>query len=137
MLSVAHSTSLSTYQQALCLLPHLQPTPFLTAEERILYMLDVIRGAAWQADSDQKFGQQRRTEPEAGIVGTGPVGQVTRKHIRLAMAVLGSPMEWKARRREWELFAKTYMGIDVVEKVMTKDDDDETERVSWEEIVEE
>ncbi|KAH7625513.1 hypothetical protein B0T09DRAFT_393723 [Sordaria sp. MPI-SDFR-AT-0083] len=87
----------------------LDSTPYLTAEERVLYILDLVRYASWQANG-------------LSLVLKDVVSNVTSSHVQVAIESLGNAEAWKAEREEWLGFAKMSLGVEVLERVVSADE---------------
>ncbi|KAK3947464.1 hypothetical protein QBC32DRAFT_224105 [Pseudoneurospora amorphoporcata] len=113
----------STYQQAHTqVLLMIGSTPDLSAEERALYIMDLVRYSAWQANGLMPMLK-------------GIVGHFDSSHVQVAMESFGEPEEWKARREEWLGFAKESLGVEVSERVILAEDKD-TEMTTAEKLAE-
>ncbi|KAK1777750.1 hypothetical protein QBC45DRAFT_469118, partial [Copromyces sp. CBS 386.78] len=105
----------STYQQAHTqVLNVIRTTPdlcHLSAEERALYIMELVRYSAWQSNSLMPMLK-------------GIVGHVDLSHVQMAVESFGRPKAWKASRKEWLGFAKESLGVEVSERVILAEDKD-------------
>ncbi|KAK3484980.1 uncharacterized protein B0T23DRAFT_327648 [Neurospora hispaniola] len=121
-LSLPPLPRVSIYQQAHAqVLKKIGPTPDLSAEERILYIMDLIRCSI------------------CSRLGMMPLclkpGSVTSEHVQVAIMSLGQPKVWKSEREKWMEFAKEKLGVRVTERVIVAEDTEVTERMTSDELV--
>ncbi|EGO58719.1 hypothetical protein NEUTE1DRAFT_135819 [Neurospora tetrasperma FGSC 2508] len=122
-LSLPPLPRVSIYQQAHAqVLKKIGPTPDLSAEERILYIMDLIRCSICSRLGMMPLCLNR----------PGPVAS---EHVQVAIMSLGQPKVWKSEREKWMGFAEENLGVQVTERVIVAQDTEMTERMTSDELV--